>query len=64
MNTLLNDQQIIERILNHIDNKTTDLGDTVWQEPVSTYLSDERFESEMALLRRLPIPFCPSAMLP
>lgn len=64
MTTLLNDQQIIERILSHIDNKTTDLGETVWREPVSSYLSDDRFESEIAMLRRLPIPFCPSAMLP
>ena len=64
MITLLNEQKIIERILNHIDNKTTDLGETVWREPVASYLSDERFESEIALLRRLPIPFCPSAMLP
>ena len=64
MITLLNEQKIIERILNHIDNKTTDLGETVWREPVASYLSDERFESEIALLRRVPIPFCPSAMLP
>ena len=64
MTTLLNDQQIIERILSHIDNKTTDLGETVWREPVSSYLSDDRFESEIAMLRRLSIPFCPSAMLP
>ena len=63
MSSLLNDQQIIERVFEHIDNKTTDLGETVWKEPVSSYLSDERFESEIALLRRMPIPFCPSAML-
>lgn len=63
MNSLLNEQQVIERIFSHIDNKTTDLGDTVWKEPVASYLSDERFESEIALLRRMPIPFCPSAML-
>ena len=60
---LLNEQKIIERIFNHIDNKTTDLGDTVWKEPVTNYLSEERFESEVALLRRMPVPFCPSAML-
>ncbi len=64
MNSLLNDQQVIERIFHHIDNKTTDLGETVWREPVASYLSEERFEAEIALLRRLPIPFCPSAMLP
>lgn len=43
---LLNEQQIIERIFNHIDNKTTDREDTVWNEPVTSYLSEERFESE------------------
>jgi len=63
MSSLLNDQQIIERVFEHIDNKTTDLGDTVWKEPVSSYTSDERFESEIALLRRMSIPFCPSAMV-
>jgi hypothetical protein len=30
MTTLLNNQQINERILNHIDNKTIDLGEKVW----------------------------------
>lgn len=61
---LLGEQKILQRIFDHIDNKTTDLGDTVWQEPVANYLSDARFESEIALLRRLPVVFCLSAMLP
>ena len=30
---LLDDDQIIERVFSHIDNKTTDLGDQVWKEP-------------------------------
>ena len=64
MISLLSEKQVIERIFNHIDNKTTDLGDKVWKEPVASYFSAERFESEIALLRRMPIPFCPSAMLP
>jgi phenylpropionate dioxygenase-like ring-hydroxylating dioxygenase large terminal subunit len=61
---LLNDQQAIERIFSHIDNGTTDLGDTIWREPVEHYHSQERFDAEIALLRRLPVPFCPSAALP
>ena len=61
--SLLNEPQIVGRIFNHIDNKTTDLGDTVWKEPVANYLSEQRFESELALLRRMPVPFCPSVML-
>ena len=60
---LLSDQEAIERIFTHIDDGTTDLGDTVWREPVENYHSQERFDAEIALLRSLPIPFCPSAAL-
>ena len=62
--SLLNEQEAIERVFTHIDNGTTDLGDTVWQEPVENYHSQDRFDAEIALLRSLPIPFCPSAALP
>jgi len=62
--TLLNDQQAIERIFGHIDNKTTDLGDEIWRAPVEQYYSQERFDAEISLLRRLPVPYCPSAALP
>ena len=61
---LLTDQQAIERIFEHIDNNTTDLGDTVLRVPVEHYHSQERFDAEIAVLRRLPVPFCPSAALP
>lgn len=64
MPLLLNEQEVIERIFTHIDNKTTDLGDTVWREPVANYLSEERFNAEIALLKRTPVAFCPSAVLP
>ena len=60
----LNESDAIERIFNHIDNGTTDLGDKVWKEPVSNYYSEERFDAEIALLRRSPIPYCPSVGLP
>ena len=63
MVSLLSDQEAIERIFTHIDDGTTDLGDTVWREPVENYHSQERFDAEIALLRSLPIPFCPSAAL-
>ena len=62
--SLLNDQQAIERIFTHIDNGTTDLGDTAWREPVEHYHSQERFDAEMVMLRSRPIPFCPSAAIP
>ena len=62
--SLLDEQQTIDRIFTHIDEGTTDLGDTVWREPVENYHSQERFDAEIALLRRRPVPFCPSAGLP
>ena len=60
---LLDEAQLAERIFQHIDHGTTDLGDTVWQTPVEHYLSLERFEAECALIRRYPTPFCPSTAL-
>ena len=61
---LLSDAAIIERVLDHIDNKTTDVGDEGWREPIHNYRSTERYLAEIALLQRLPVPFCPSAALP
>ena len=61
---MLTDSERIDRILDHIDNKTTDLGEKVWREPTSSYATQERFDAEIELLRRSPIPFCPAAMLP
>jgi phenylpropionate dioxygenase-like ring-hydroxylating dioxygenase large terminal subunit len=61
--SLLDEQQTIDRIFTHIDEGSTDLGDTVWREPVENYHSQERFDAEIALLRRRPVPFCPSAGL-
>ena len=45
--SLLSEQATIDRIFQHIDNGTTDLGDTVWQEPVAHYHSQERFDAEL-----------------
>jgi len=61
---MLSDTQVIARIFNHIDNKTTDLGESDWYEPVQNYSSQTRFDLEQELLRRLPLPFCPLAALP
>jgi phenylpropionate dioxygenase-like ring-hydroxylating dioxygenase large terminal subunit len=63
MTGLLDDAGVAERVLGHIDHKTTDVGDAVWREPVANYVSPERFEAERTLLRRLPVVFCPSAAL-
>jgi phenylpropionate dioxygenase-like ring-hydroxylating dioxygenase large terminal subunit len=64
MSQLLSDADVIDRIFHHVDNKSTDRGEEVWREPVESYLSEERFQAEIRLLRRLPVPFCPSAALP
>ncbi|WP_422016516.1 aromatic ring-hydroxylating oxygenase subunit alpha [Reyranella sp.] len=64
MATLLNETDLIDRILAHIDGKTTDKGSVVWCEPVENYHSPERFAAEIEVLRRVPMAFCPSAALP
>ncbi len=63
--SLSDDPSVVQRILDHIDNKTTDLSETSWREPVANYRSEERFAAELGrVLRRYPTPFCPSAALP
>jgi len=61
---LLSDDDVIDRIFEHIDHKTTELGEEIWREPVQNYLSEERFSAEIGLFKRIPLPFCPSAALP
>ena len=62
---LASEQAIVQKILDHIDRKTTDLADGIWREPVENYLSQARFEAEITkVFRRTPTPFCPSAALP
>ncbi len=58
------DATVAQRILDHIDHKTTDLGETSWREPVENYRSEPRLAAELALLRSTPIALCPSAALP
>jgi phenylpropionate dioxygenase-like ring-hydroxylating dioxygenase large terminal subunit len=62
--TFLNDADLSVRLLDHIDHDTTDLADHVWREPADNYTSPDRLRAELALLRRTPVPFCPSAALP
>ena len=61
---LLAEPDLIDRIFQHIDQKTTDLGEQEWQEPVEHYFSQARFEQEIQLLRQRPVVFCPSSALP
>lgn len=65
MKPAMDDQSVAQRVLDHIAKGTTDLGDAVWREPVANYRSPDRLKAEMEqVLRRSPIPFCPSAALP
>jgi phenylpropionate dioxygenase-like ring-hydroxylating dioxygenase large terminal subunit len=65
MTTTMDDQSVAQRVLNHIANGTTDLGQQVWREPVANYRSPERLKAEIeTVLRCTPTPFCPSAALP
>jgi phenylpropionate dioxygenase-like ring-hydroxylating dioxygenase large terminal subunit len=61
---LMDDRSVAQRILDHIDQRSTDLADASWREPVDNYRSPARFAAEMSLvLRRTPTPFCPAAAL-
>ncbi len=65
MQGFLSDPDVAARILDHISGESTDEGDVVWREPVANYVSPERYQRELdGVLRRLPVPFCPSAALP
>ena len=61
---LLENNEVIERVFEHIDKGTTDLGTAQWHEPVEHYTNEERYEQEIALLRQRPVVFCPSAAIP
>ena len=62
---LADDSTVIQRVLDHVDNKTTDLADATWREPIEHYRSPGRYDAELDLvLRRRPVGFCPSAALP
>jgi len=63
MQSFMSDQAVAERVLSHVRDSTTDLGEEVWREPVENYRSEERLRRELAVLRRLAVPFCPSAAL-
>jgi phenylpropionate dioxygenase-like ring-hydroxylating dioxygenase large terminal subunit len=65
MTQLLDEPAIAQRVLDHIDHKTTDLSTACWREPVANYRSETRLGAELErVFRRVPTPFCPSAALP
>ena len=59
----MSDSDVVDRVLGHIANNTTDRGTEVWQEPVESYRSAARLEQELAVFRSVPTPFCPSTAL-
>jgi phenylpropionate dioxygenase-like ring-hydroxylating dioxygenase large terminal subunit len=63
MTALMTDEEVIQRVLDHVENGSTDLGSDVWREPVENYRSQARFDLEMELFKRLPMVYCPSAAL-
>src|SRR4051794_9021777 len=63
MTRLLDDAAVVQRILDHIDRRTTDVGEGVWREPIAHYRSADRFAVELDLLRDGTTAFCPSAAL-
>lgn len=63
MMSYLSDNDVIDRVLSHINNGTTDRGNTVRTEPVEHYLSQDRLDQELAMFRKLPTPICPSAAI-
>ena len=63
MQTFLSDIDVIDRVLSHIENGTTDRGKDVWTEPVENYASKTRLTQERAMFKKLPTPICPSGAL-
>src|SRR5215468_7645048 len=61
--TLMDDRAVAQRVFEHIERGTTDASDCVWREPVANYRTQPRLDAELAVLRRLPVPFCPSSAL-
>jgi phenylpropionate dioxygenase-like ring-hydroxylating dioxygenase large terminal subunit len=60
---LADDATVVQRLLHHIDEGTTDESESTWRELVENYRSEERFAAELAAMRRVPVALCPSAAL-
>lgn len=63
MQKFMSDSDVVDRVLGHVANGTTDRGEQVWQEPVANYSCTERLNRELALFKSVPTPFCPSIAL-
>lgn len=45
---------LTRRVLKHVENDTLDTVDDVWREPREAFVDRERFEADVAMLRRVP----------
>ena len=61
---LLENNEVIDRVFEHIDKGTTDLGTAQWREPVQHYTSESRYEQEIALLRQRQLYFVRRPLFP
>jgi phenylpropionate dioxygenase-like ring-hydroxylating dioxygenase large terminal subunit len=63
MQKFMSDSDVVDRVLSHVANGTTDRGKDVWREPVDHYRSEDRLAQELTLFKTVPTAFCPSIAL-
>nr|WP_047168141.1 aromatic ring-hydroxylating dioxygenase subunit alpha [Sphingomonas sp. Y57] len=49
------DTDVVERLIEHVRNDTTDMVDSELHVPISHFVGEERAKAEIALMRRLPL---------
>jgi len=52
MSRLADDPSVVQRIFDHIDNRSTDRGESSWREPVEHYRSEPRHRRELDQVNR------------
>ena len=52
MQHFMTDTDVVDRVLGHVKNNTTDRGKETWREPVDNYRSKERLEQELAVFKK------------
>ena len=63
MQQFMTGSDVVDRVLGHVKNNTTDRGDETWREPVDNYRSTERLEQELAVFKSVPTPICPAVAI-
>ena len=59
MSKFMSDSEVVDRVLGHVANKTTDRGDDIWREPVENYRSEDRLAQELAVFKSVRHPSVP-----